>query len=100
MEVVVRNGKKVEVGVPFSLTKTAISLEKFVEEVGANHFSLYVGTDDSPYGIVWVRGDMNMVLSGIHGMISNICQETGKSEKEVVKMILDAKPTNVETHYH
>lgn len=100
MEVVVRDGKNVELGVPFSLTKTAISLEKFVDEIGASHFSLYVGTDDSPYGIVWVRGDMNMVLSGIHGMIYNICQETGKSEDEVVEMILKAKPSNVETQYH
>ena len=100
MEVVFRDGKAVETGVPFSLTKTALSLEEFIKQSDISNFSIYVGTDDTPYGIVWVRGDMNMVLSGIHGMISNISQETGKTEEEVAKMILESSPTNVETQYH
>ena len=86
-----------EFGIPIGLGKIAVSLQEMIKEQGIKNFSLYIGDDDSPYGIVLVGGDRNRLMGGIHAMIGEIANDMGKTNEEVVDMILHtgASPVNV-----
>ena len=62
-------------------------------------FSVFMGSKDNPYGIVWTTGDTYSIMSGIHAMIRDIASNLGKTEEEVASMILSAKPKKVPVNY-
>ena len=92
-------GYTVQQGVPIKLTGTAIALQDLIEKEGIDTFSVYMGNDDNPYGIVWVRGDLYYVMSGIHAMIKDIAKTLNKTEEEVMSMVLSANPKEVTVNY-
>lgn len=86
-------------GVPIKLTGIAIELQNLIEKEGVDTFSVYMGTEKNPYGIVWVRGDIYSILSGIHAMIRDVAKTLNKTENEVASMVLSAKPKDVTLNY-
>lgn len=87
-------------GVPITLTQTAVELQELVKKYGVKTFSIYICGEDSPYGIVHMGGDMRVIMSGIHAMIADIAKNTGKPESEIAEAILASTPKEVNTVYN
>ena len=67
-------------GVPIKLTGAAVALQQLIEEHGLENFSVYIGGKDTSYGIVWVKGDARMVMSGIHTMIKDLSKKFKRTD--------------------
>ena len=94
------DNEKLQMGVPIKLTGAAVALQQLIEEHGLENFSVYIGGKDTSYGIVWVKGDARMVMSGIHTMIKDLSKNLGKTEKEIADMILSSEPREVDICYN
>lgn len=92
--------ENLQFGVPISLSGTAIQLNDFIEKNGIENFSIYMGGKDTSYGIVWVKGNTSMVMSGIHAMVQDIAKNMNKTEEEVASMILQSVPQKVDINYN
>lgn len=86
---------KVQTNVPNCIKEMSTELQDLIKKYGADSFSIYISGPDTPYGIIWINGNTKKILSGIHTMIYHMANDTGKSEEEIVKMILSARSKKV-----
>ncbi len=79
-------------GVPTYLKELSLELQDLIKKYNADCFSIYINDSATSYGIVWVNGKTKLLLCGIHAIIQNVAKDLGKTDEEVVKMILSSSP--------
>lgn len=79
--------RKNQSGLPLPVIELAMEVQGLVKKYQLSDFSIYIGGNSTPYGFVWVAGDIRNVTGGIHSMIEEIVKQTGKPEDEVLTWI-------------
>ncbi len=91
--------KEIDAGVPIPLTNTAASLLDLIRQNKIETFSIYLGDDQSDYGLVWTHGNVQRVLNGLHAIVQDISKATGQTEDEILHSIRATNPQEAEFQY-
>lgn len=79
---------------PVNTKLTAWCIDKFLSLFEFRSLAVYAA-DETPYGIVMMKGNPIVAIQGISTMVRIIADNTGKSEQEIIRMIVRTRPKEI-----
>ena len=91
MEIIQKGEKENIMNIPINTRLTAWFINNFFNLFEFKALAFYA-SDETPYGVVMMKGSPKIAIQGISTMISIIAEDTGNSEQEIIQMIANTHP--------